>query len=70
MHLLAVTPFNATSHAADEWSVRTKSQLLESNFLLSRPKYQNRYYLKAVMGNPHTQTSHIDYLAETLNQSV
>jgi glutamate/tyrosine decarboxylase-like PLP-dependent enzyme len=70
LHLLAVTPLNATSLEADEWSVRTKSQLLESNFLLSRPKYQNRYYLKAVMGNPHTQTSHIDELAEALNQSV
>ncbi len=70
LHLIAVTPFKVNATDADDWSIGTKARLLERNFMLSRPKYHNRYYLKAVMGNPHTKKSHIDELAGILNQSI
>ncbi len=70
LHLIAVTPRYATNVEADHWSLSTKARLLESNFMLSRPKYHRRHYLKAVMGNPHTKISHIEELSDILNQSI
>ena len=44
--------------------------LLDNKLMLSRPFHDHRYYLKAVMGNPHTQLKHLDKLARLLNQSA
>ncbi len=70
LHLIAVTPVNSADKVAEEWSIATKAKLLEHNFMLSRPQYKDRNYLKAVMGNPHTKLSHINQLSEILNQSI
>ncbi|WP_269605276.1 pyridoxal phosphate-dependent decarboxylase family protein [Prochlorococcus marinus] len=70
LHLLAITPINYTSSQAADWSIKTRSSLLDNNFMLSRPMYGNRYYLKAVMGNPNTKFDDIKILANLINQSI
>ncbi|WP_269622853.1 pyridoxal phosphate-dependent decarboxylase family protein [Prochlorococcus marinus] len=70
LHLLAFTPSSIDDIHAKEWSMTTKSKLLKNKFMLSRPNYKNRYYLKAVMGNPHTTLTHIDELIGILNQCI
>ncbi len=70
LHLLAFTPKYFDSSKAAKWSTDTRKLLLEQNFMLSRPRHQDRYYLKVVMGNPHTQTTHLDQLAEYINQTL
>ena len=70
LHLLALTPLNSDKKLLANWACETRHHLLMNQFMLSRPFYNEKYYLKAVMGNPHTLESHLDRLSELLNQSV
>jgi len=70
LHLLALTPIDYTSFQASDWSVNTRKSLLASKFMLSRPMYGDRYYLKAVMGNPNTKFEDLKLLANLINQSI
>jgi len=70
LHLLALTPVNYNSLQAADWSVRTRNSLLAKKFMLSRPLYGDRYYLKAVMGNPNTKFDDIKTLADLINHSI
>ena len=38
--------------------------------MLSRPIYGDRYYLKAVMGNPNTTFDDLKTLANLINDSI
>ena len=64
LHLLAFTPASGDAAYAEEWSQRTRQALLAEQLMLSRPWYQGRHHLKAVLGNPHTQSSHLVHLAQ------
>jgi len=70
LHLLALTPINYTSSQASEWSIKTRNSLLANNFMLSRPMYGDRYYLKAVTGNPNTKFDDLKLLANLINHSI
>ena len=70
LHLLALTPINYTSSQAYKWSIKTRNSLLANNFMLSRPMYGDRYYLKAVMGNPNTKFEDLNLLANLINHSI
>jgi len=70
LHLLAFTPINYNSSEATEWSIKTRNSLLSCKFMLSRPIYRDRYYLKAVMGNPNTKFEDLDELANLINNSI
>jgi sulfinoalanine decarboxylase len=63
LHLLAFTPAAADAAQADVWSERTRSELLASGLMLSRPLHQGRRHLKAVLGNPHTRRGDLERLA-------
>ncbi len=69
-HLIAFSPKYIDSAEAKMWSIATKERLLKSNFMLSRPTYKTTWFLKAVMGNPHTKFSHLDFLADAINKSI
>ncbi|MFL0793541.1 MAG: aspartate aminotransferase family protein, partial [Prochlorococcus sp.] len=56
--------------AGARWSVQTRQTLIDHQLMVSRPLYQGRHHLKIVLGNPHTQTCHLNLLAELLNQSI
>ena len=70
LHLLAFTPINYSSSQVSEWSVKTRNSLLSKKFMLSRPFYGDRYYLKAVMGNPNTKFDDLKLLANLINDSI
>ena len=42
------------------------NELRKNNFMLSRPKFKGRFYLRAVMGNYNTKESHIEELLRLL----
>jgi len=70
LHLLALTPINYNSSQASDWSIQTRNSLLASKFMLSRPIYGDRYYLKAVLGNPNTTLDDLKTLANLINHSI
>ena len=70
LHLLAFTPANATPAQAEQWSQHTRQALLEADLMLSRPLYDGRHHLKAVLGNPHTRSSDLARLAEIVAASM
>ncbi len=70
LHLLAFTPANADRRQAELWSQQTRHQLLEAQLMLSRPLYQGRHHLKAVLGNPHTGDAELERLAAVVAASL
>ena len=70
LHLLAFCPIAIDQATSASWSERTRQVLLESQLMLSRPSYQGYHHLKAVLGNPHTQTSHLRAIATITSQSL
>ena len=69
-HLLAFTPRGLDAAAAERWSHHTRQRLLQEHLMLSRPWYAGRHHLKAVLGNPHTRSSHLDTLATVVQLSL
>ena len=70
LHLLALTPINCSAAQASDWSIKTRNSLLKNKFMLSRPFYKNRYYLKVVLGNPNTNFDDLKHLANLINDSI
>ena len=70
LHLLALTPLNYNNEQAYDWSEKTRRFLLTNKFMLSRPIYGGKYYLKAVLGNPNTKFEDLKQLANLINQSI
>ena len=70
LHLLAFTPINFNSTETCDWSQKTRKSLLKSKFMLSRPNYGDKYYLKVVLGNPNTTFYDLKYLAKLINNSI
>jgi len=70
LHLLAMTPNGLSQEQADVWSQGTRQQLLSAHLMLSRPLYQGRHHLKAVLGNPHTRPEQLDQLAAIVAASL
>jgi glutamate/tyrosine decarboxylase-like PLP-dependent enzyme len=62
-HLLAFRPIGLDRGSCDQWSQRTRQELLREGLMLSRPDYQGYHHLKAVLGNPHTLPQHLESLA-------
>ena len=52
---------------SDVWTLNTRISLMKNNFMLSRPIFKNRYFLRAVLGNYNTSKDHINNLLELLN---
>ncbi len=69
LHLVACSLKGSDANEVSAWSLKTRQNLLAYQFMLSRPLYQGRHYLKAVLGNPFTQSNHLDELAKILNSS-
>jgi sulfinoalanine decarboxylase len=70
LHLLAFRPRGLDPQASARWSEATRQRLLEQRLMLSRPLYQGHHHLKAVLGNPHTRSTHLEQLAHVVHQSL
>jgi L-2,4-diaminobutyrate decarboxylase len=70
LHLLAFRPKGCDADLAARWSERTRQALLAEHLMVSRPHYQGHHHLKAVLGNPHTLSSHLEQLSHTVRLSL
>jgi sulfinoalanine decarboxylase len=70
LHVLAVRPQRGQAQQHERWSIETRRLLLSQGIMVSRPLHQGHHFLKAVLGNPHTDHGLLDQLASALNQSV
>ncbi len=70
LHLLVFRPRWGDAEQTKHWSETTRSRLLREGFLLSRPQYEGHHWLKAVLGNPHTTTEHLQQLADLIQTDL
>lgn len=70
LHLLACRPRGGNERETERWSQTARKSLLKDGFLLSRPRYGGHYWLKAVLGNPHTTTAALEQLADRVLASL
>ena len=52
---------------SDAWTLNKRISLMNNNFMISRPIFKNRYFLRVVLGNYNTNESHINELLKLLN---
>tara|TARA_B100000900_G_scaffold399997_1_gene403170 strand:+ start:711 stop:2108 length:1398 start_codon:yes stop_codon:yes gene_type:complete len=67
LHIISFLPKNMPQKESDEWTLSTKKLLLENDYMISRPLYKGKYYLRIVFGNFNTTESHISELTNLLN---
>ncbi len=70
LHLLSFRPKELSKEDSFNWSINTREILLKNKFMLSSPFYKDRFFLKAVFGNPHTTLAHLDHLVDIVNHSL
>lgn len=70
LHLLAFRPEGGDAAVAERWSAATRAALLAEQLMLSRPVYRGRHHLKAVLGNPHTGSGHLERVALVVGRSL
>ena len=66
LHIVSFLPRGFKLKDSDVWTQYKINELRKNNFMLSRPKFKGRYYLRAVMGNYNTKESHIEELLRLL----
>ena len=67
LHIVSFLPKGLTTKETDFWTQNKVNELLRKNFMLSRPKFKGKYYLRVVMGNYNTKDSHIEELLKLLD---
>ena len=67
LHIISFLPKGMKITESDSWTLKKRINLLKKNFMISRPLFKNRYYLRAVFGNYNTSESHINDLLKLLN---
>ncbi|WP_288262914.1 aminotransferase class V-fold PLP-dependent enzyme [uncultured Prochlorococcus sp.] len=67
LHIVSFLPKGLNPKDSDIWTQNKVNELMKHNFMLSRPKFKGKYFLRAVMGNYNTNESHISKLLNFLN---
>ncbi len=67
LHIVSFIPKKLKSEDSDTWTQTKVNELINNNFMLSRPKFKGRYFLRVVMGNYNTKESHIEELLRLLD---
>tara|TARA_Y100001978_G_scaffold190341_1_gene193447 strand:+ start:476 stop:1870 length:1395 start_codon:yes stop_codon:yes gene_type:complete len=67
LHIISFLPNKMKSKESDTWTLKAKNLLLKKNFMISRPFYKGKYYLRIVLGNFNTKAFHISELTNFLN---
>jgi len=67
LHIISFLPKGMNKNESDAWTLNKRINLIKKNFMISRPLFKNRYYLRAVFGNYNTTESHINDLLKLLN---
>ena len=67
LHILSFLPKRMNVEESNNWTLKAKNLLLEKNYMISRPFYKGKYYLKIVFGNINTTAKHISEITTILN---
>ena len=67
LHIVSFLPKGLKPKESDSWTESKANELMKNNFMLSRPKFKGKYYLRVVMGNYNTKDSHIEELLRLLD---
>ena len=67
LHIVSFLPKNMDTKESNNWTLKAKNILLEKNFMISRPFYKGKFYLRIVFGNFNTTLRHILELSNLLN---
>ncbi len=67
LHIVSFLPKNLEPKDSDAWTQTKVNELIKNNFMLSRPKFKGKYFLRVVMGNYNTKESHIIELLRLLD---
>ena len=67
LHIISFLPKGLTTKETDFWTQTKVNQLMKNNFMLSRPKFKDKYFLRVVMGNYNTKESHIEELLKFID---
>ena len=55
LHIVSFIPNKLEPEDSDKWTQTKVNELFNNNFMLSRPKFKGRYFLRVVMGNYNTK---------------
>ncbi len=67
LHIVSFIPKKLEQEESDIWTQTKVDELINNNFMLSRPKFKGKYFLRVVMGNYNTKESHIEELLKILD---
>ena len=67
LHIISLLPKGMSKEESDDWTLNKKIILMKNNFMISRPLFKNRYFLRIVLGNYNTNKEHINALLKLLN---
>ena len=67
LHIVSFIPKGLSTRDTDFWTQTKVNELMKNNFMLSRPKFKGKYFLRVVMGNYNTRESHIKELLTLLD---
>ena len=67
LHIVSFLPNKLEPKDSDAWTQTKVNELINNNFMLSRPKFKGKYFLRVVMGNYNTKESHIEELLRLLD---
>ena len=69
LHITSFLPKGMNITDSNSWTKAKSDELMENYFMLSRPKFKGRYFLRTVMGNYNTTEQHINQLLKILNKN-
>jgi len=67
LHIVSFLPKELKPKESDAWTQTKVNELINNNFMLSRPKFKGKYFLRVVMGNYNTKDSDIEELLRLLD---
>ncbi|MBO8228185.1 aminotransferase class V-fold PLP-dependent enzyme [Prochlorococcus marinus XMU1414] len=67
LHIVSFLPSKLEPRDSDAWTKTKVNELIKNNFMLSRPKFKGKYFLRVVMGNYNTKDSDIEELLRLLD---
>ena len=67
LHIVSFLPKKLEPKDSDAWTQTKVNELINNNFMLSRPKFKGKYFLRVVMGNYNTKDSDIEELLRLLD---
>ena len=67
LHIISLLPMGLETKDTNFWTQSKVNELIKNNFMISRPKFKGRYFLRIVMGNYNTSEIHIKELLKLLD---